>query len=249
MSAVPSPRARVLRWAAWAPGYESREAWEAWAQAPEALPEEGHPDARFLPAMLRRRCTPLSRIVLSATHACLEEGERDAVRTVFASRHGSINESIELLEAVVRGERLSPAKFSHTVHNAQAGLFCIAAGSRQPSSSLAARADTFACGYVEALAHMEREPARPVLYVMGDVPLSPVFAGLVEEPRGAYALALLLAREGEGPELSFAIADEAPAAPRAWPDALEFLRWLLAEEEGLALGRFRWSRPPAAGTA
>ena len=52
------------------------------------------------------------------------------MRTVFASRHGSINESIELIECVARGQPLSPAKFSHTVHNAQAGLFSIAARNR-----------------------------------------------------------------------------------------------------------------------
>jgi hypothetical protein len=238
-----SPRARVLRWSAWAPGRESREDWEAWARAPAPIPAEGHPEARFLPAMLRRRCTPLTRIVLAAAFGCLGEGERGAVRTVFASRHGSINESIELLRAVVARERISPAKFSHTVHNAQAGLYCIAAGNREASSSLAARADTFACGWLEALGHLEREPERPVLYVIGDVALEPTFAGLVEEPPGAYGLALLLGRQGEGQELAIDLEGEAAPGSRPWPDALEFLRWLCREEPApLALGRFRWTR-------
>jgi hypothetical protein len=237
-----SAQARVLRWSAWAPDCETPAAWEAWARAPRPLPAEGHPEARFLPALLRRRCTPLSRIVLTAAFGCVEEAERDAVRTVFASRHGSINESIGLLEGIVRGERISPAKFSHSVHNAQAGLYCIATGNRQASSSLAARSDTFACGYLEALAHLEREPARPVLYVMGDVPLAPTFAAGVQEAPAAYALALLLAREGEGPEVGFGLEGEGASAPRAWPDALEFLRWLVAGEPALAVGRFRWTR-------
>jgi len=237
-----APRARVLRWSAWAPGRETREAWEAWARAPGPLPPEGHPEARFLPAMLRRRCSPLTRIVLTAAFGCLEEAEHEAVRTVFASRHGSVNESIELLGRIVRNERLSPARFSHTVHNAQAGLFCIAAGNRQASSSLAARADTFACGYLEALAHLERDPDRPVLYVMGDGRLAPTFAHLVREPPGAYGVGLLLAREGTGPELAFDLEGRAGTGERPWPDAAEFLRWLLAGEPALALGRFRWTR-------
>jgi len=241
------PSVRVLRWAAWAPGLDSQDDWRGWARTPAAVPAEGHPEARFLPALLRRRCTPLTRIALTAAFDCLEEAERDGVRTVFASRHGSLNESVELLDLIVRGERISPAKFSHTVHNAQAGLFCIATGNRQASSSLAACADTFACGYLEALAHLEREPGRPVLYVMGDVALSPTFAPLVTEPPGAYALALLLAREGTGPELAFDLPGDGPVGTRPWPDALEFLRWLLAEEAALALGRFRWIRvrPPS----
>lgn len=239
----PAPRARVRRWSAWSPGLETRSDWEAWARAPRPLAGDGHPEARFLPAMLRRRCTPLTRIVLTAAFDCLEEAERGAVRTVFASRHGSLNESVDLLTCIVRGERISPAKFSHTVHNAQAGLYCIATGNRRASSSLAARGDTFACGWIEALAHLEREPDRPVLYVMGDVPLVPTFAGLVDEPPGAYALALLLAQDGEGPEVALSIEAEPPAADaRAWPDALEFLRWLLGADPALALGRFRFAR-------
>jgi hypothetical protein len=235
------PRARVLRWSAWAPGRDTAADWEAWAHAPTPLAEDGHPEARFLPPMLRRRCTPLTKIVLTAAYDCLEEAERDAVRTVFASRHGGINESIELLEAIGRGERLSPAKFSHGVHNAQAALFGIATGNRQASSSLAGGADTFSCGWIEASTHLEREPERPVLYVMGDVPVAPVFAGLVDEPPGTYALALLLGAARAGPAIELGATAE-PAPHRGWPDALEFLRWLLAGEPVLALGRFRWTR-------
>jgi hypothetical protein len=236
-------RARVLRWSAWAPGRESREAWEAWCGSPEPLAPEGHPDARFLPAMLRRRCSPLTRIVLTAAFGCLEEGLRSGVRTVFASRHGSVNESIDLLRCIVRGERISPAIFSHTVHNAQAGLYCIATGNRQGSSSVAARADTFGCGYLEALTHLERDPGRPVLYVMGDVGLAPIFSEMVEQPPGSYAVAVLLAREGDGPALDLAFGGSPPVPSRPWPDAAEFLRWLVADEGApLSLGRFRWSR-------
>lgn len=232
----------MRRWSAWAPGLADPAAWAAWAHAPTPLSPEGHPDAAFLPAMLRRRCTPLTRLVLTAAFGALEEGERSDVRTVFATRHGSINESIELLHQVVAGERLSPTKFSHTVHNAQAGLFCIAAGNRRASSSLAARADTFACGWLEALTHLERDPTCPVLLVTSDVPLDPTFAPLVPEPPGAYGLGLLLSRGDDGPGFDFDLAGRSEAGARPWPDAAEFLRFLLAGEERLEIGRYGWSR-------
>jgi len=238
----PATRAHVLRWSAWSPGLEDAPAWERWAAAPAPLATEGHPAAAFLPAMLRRRCTPLTRLVLTAAFGALAEGERPRVRTVFATRHGSINESIELLHQVVAQERLSPTKFSHTVHNAQAGLFCIAAGNRQASSSLAARADTFACGWLEALTFLERDPATPVLLVTSDVPLDATFAALVPEPRGAYGLGLLLARAGDGPGFDLDLDGRGEAGARPWPDAAEFLRSLLAGEARLALGRFGWTR-------
>jgi hypothetical protein len=235
-------RAHVSRWSAWAPGLENREAWQAWAAAPAPLGAEGHPDAAFLPAMLRRRCTPLTRLVLTAAFGALEEAERPAVRTVFATRHGSINESIELLHQVVAGEKLSPTKFSHTVHNAQAGLFCIAAGNRMASSSLAAGADSFAAGWLEALTHLERDPATPVLYVMSDVPLDPTFAVLVDEPPGAYGVGFLLARDGVGPAIELDLAGRTAPGAKPWPDAAEFLRFLLAGEERVELGRYGFSR-------
>ncbi len=239
--------ATVRRWSAWAPGLETRESWRIWAGGPAPIAAEGIPEVRFLPPLLRRRCTPLTKIVLAAAFDCCTDDERSDVRTVFASRHGSINESIELIDAVVRGGTISPTKFSHTVHNAQAGLFSIAAGNRRPSSSLAAQEDTFACGWVEALTHLQREPQRPVLLVMGDVPLAPTFAPLVDEPVASYALALLLAGGGEGTPLCFAPGNESDEArPLRWPEALEFLRWLLSDEKSLTLGaarrRWRWER-------
>jgi len=235
---------RVRRWAAWAPACPDTAAWEAWATNPGPIGTDGHPDARFLPPMLRRRCTPLTRMMLTAAFSCCDEDERAEVRTVFASRHGSINDSIVLLEALVRGERISPAKFSHTVHNAQAGLFSIAAGNRQASSSLSARADTFGSAYLEALTHLDREPDRPVLLVVGDVPLDATFAPLVHEAVAGYALALLLTHHGEGEEIALAVGETtASSAHPPWPDAIEFLRWLLAREAALTLrgGRCAWS--------
>jgi Beta-ketoacyl synthase, N-terminal domain len=230
--------ARVLGFAAWAPGLGDAAAWRAWAAAPVALGREGVPDARFLPAMLRRRCTPLTRIMLRAAFDVCPEPLRAEVRTVFASRHGSINESIELIECVARSQPISPAKFSHTVHNAQAALYSIATGNRRASSSLAAQEETLASGWLEALAHLEREPGRPLLLVQGDVPLAPTFAPLVDEPVASYAVAWLLAAGGEGEPVELALEPAAPgtARPRrAWPEAAELLRWWLAGEPSLAL--------------
>jgi hypothetical protein len=239
--------ANLRAFSAWAPGLETPAAWEAWAKDPAPLAAEGVPDARFLPAMLRRRCTPLTRILLRAAYDACPEAELAEVRTVFASRHGSINESIELIEAVARGLPLSPAKFSHTVHNAQAGLFSIDSGNRRASSSLAAQEDTLGHGWLESLAHLEREPGRPVLLVVGDVPLAPTFAPLVKEPVCSYGAAFLLAREKGGTPISFEVSGlDGPRSDLPWPDAAELVRWWLSGESALEIRgarlRFRWSR-------
>ncbi len=227
----------LTRWSAWAPGIETDDAWQAWARTPVPLAKEGAPDAKFLPAMLRRRCTPLTRTMLAAAWSCLDPAELPNLRSVFASRHGSINESIGLLESVVRREKLSPATFSHTVHNAQAALFSIAAANRAASSSLAAQEDTWAGAWLEALTFLERDPSAPVLVVIGDVPLAETFAPLVDEPAVPYAFACRLASAGDGPGISLSIDEASAALPRPpWPHALEFLRWWLAGESTLAQG-------------
>jgi hypothetical protein len=227
----------LTRWSAWSPGIETNDAWQAWARSPAPLAKEGAPDAKFLPAMLRRRCTPLTRTMLAAAWACLEPDELPSLRSVFASRHGSINESIGLLENVVRKEKLSPATFSHTVHNAQAALFSIAAVNRAASSSLSAQDDTWACAWVEALTFLQRDPAAPVLVVIGDVPLADTFAPLCDEPAVPYAFACRLASEGDGPRVALSIEEARDALPRpAWPHALDFLRWWIAGSGPLAQG-------------
>lgn len=233
----------VQGWSAWAPGQEDAAAWRRWAGAPGALAREGQPEARFLPPMLRRRCGALARIMLAVAFECTPPELRGRVRTVFASRHGNINESIDLLMRLSRGQPLSPTRFSHSVHNAQAGLYGIATENRQASSSIAAQEDTFGCGYLEALTHLAREPGRPVLLVVGDVPLAETFAALVEEPVASYGVALLLVADGPGTRLGFSCGARQGDAPAlAWPDAAEFVRWLLGDSPRLELGggRRRW---------
>jgi len=239
--------ATVRRWSAWSPGLEDAGAWSSWCAAPTELAAEGRPDAHFLPAMLRRRCGPLARIMLTAAFDCCKEAELAEVATVFASRHGNINESIDLLDRLAERKPLSPTKFSHTVHNAQAGLFSIAAANRRASSSIAAQQDSFASGYLEALTLLERDPDRPVLLVVGDVPLAATFAPLVEEPAVSYGLGLLLACNGEGTVLAFGHPPErGEPEPTRWPQAIEFLRWYLSGESSLTLGNTRrpwkWER-------
>ncbi len=237
----------LKKWAAWAPGLEDTRAWLDWCAEPRELGAEGRPEASFLPALLRRRCSPLTRIMLTVAFECCGEEERAQVSSVFASRHGNINESIELLERLAHQLPLSPTRFSHSVHNAQAGLFSIAAGNRRASSSIAAEAETFGCAYLEALTFLERFPECPVLLVMADVPLADAFASLVDEPAASYGLGLLLASHGPGTRLDFGITAGGGAAARArWPDALEFLRWLESREPRLSLGngprRFQWGK-------
>jgi hypothetical protein len=216
--------ASIRRWAAWAPGLRTVDQWDRWCREPGPLAIDGSPPVAFLPPLLRRRCSRLSRMALEVAFQCGSQEQLAEVTTVFASRHGDAVTNVPLLESLARGEALSPTRFSHSVHNAPAGLFSMAAKNRLPSASVAAAQGTFLCGYLEAMLMLRRGQGRPVLFIMADEPLPPPLARFRDEPLGAYALALLLA-PGGGVDFRPAIAGEAAARRREWPDALEFLRW------------------------
>ena len=242
-------RVRLARVAAWAPGLEDEGAWRAWARDPAPVRGGAAPDARFLPPLLRRRCDALARMALHVANECCPAGLRSGIACVFASRHGSFGTTVALLEDLARDAPLSPARFSHSVHNAPAGLFSIWAENRSASLTLAAGDATFAHGLLEAACTLRRG-GRPVLLVHGDEALPDAVLPIADGPEGAFALALLLAAEGPGPELRFAHDPDTVAAAPARPGGLEFLRWWHREERELRLphagGSFALRRAEAA---
>jgi hypothetical protein len=237
---------RIARWEAWSPGITNADAWRAWVREPGALARDGRPDVEFLPPLQRRRCDQLTRMMLEVAQRCCGEHEPAALASVFASRHGPFATMTGLLGDLARGEPLSPAKFSHSVHNTPLGIFSIYTGNRLPSNSVAGGADTFAYGFLEAVGMLRRESGRPVLLVVGDEPVPAELLSLAPESHGAYALALLLE---PGEEVTFALTQvNEDDARRQWPDALEFLRWWLSGDAEFSIRRslrqWTWRRDP-----
>jgi len=241
-------RVGVDRWAAWTHGVGDEAAWRAWSQHPSAPQRGDPPDVSFIPALQRRRCDPLARAMLAVANQCGTPEQLASIPTVFASRHGGLGTTIAMLRDIAESRPVSPTRFSHSVHNTQAGLFSIWAGNRAASVTVSARQESFVQGYVEALCLLHRSDAGRVLYVMGDESIPEELAALHDECAGGYAVALLLTRHGGGPALGLdREPDEGGAAPeRAWPDALEFVRWWLGDEPSLAIHRsgvrWLWSR-------
>jgi len=225
----------VKSWAAWSPGLETPSDWERWASNPCALAGEGNPDVGFIPPMLRRRCSPLTKVMLVSAMAACPEELQSKVPSVFASRHGAIHLAVKIIDTIYAGQTVSPMQFSHSVHNASAAQFSLATGNRSASSSIAAGTNTFVSGLVEAALFLHRYPDSPVLLVIGDEPVPPLFREIVDEVDAVYSLALLLEREGDA---SFAceLGGEGKPLANKWPQAAEFLRWWLSGEKELCLG-------------
>ena len=206
----------------------------SWTPADGAL--AGAPDARFLPPLVRRRCDDVTRAMLHVANECASAEQLAACACVFASRHASLSALVELLEALAAGKPLSPNTFSHSVHNAPAGVFSVWAKNRNACSSIAAGRESFACGLVEALCLLAREPQRDVLLVCGDeYPLAPLTPH-ADAIAPTHAVALLLGTSGQGAPLEIALAaGSGTAEPGRAPDELAFAAWWPTSESELAL--------------
>lgn len=180
----------IERWAAWAPGVETAAEWVEWSAGTRAIAEQpDRPDVGFLPPMLRRRTSLITKAALWAAHQC---GAGDnAWPTVFSSRHGELHRSHGLLSELAQGEPLSPNAFSLSVHNTASGLNSIATGNRAPSTALAAGKDTVAAGMIEAVGRIHAGAER-VLLVHADERMPEFYRPWAEDRPVAFALGLLL---------------------------------------------------------
>jgi hypothetical protein len=176
--------------------------------------------------MLRRRAGTFGQRVIGTALGC--RGAAD--RYVFASRHGELGRTIEILSAVASGETPSPSEFSMSVHHALAGLLSIQTRNREGHTAVAAGVDTFGFGFLESLAVVATEPEASVLLVYHDAPLPQEYAEL--EPEEAPESLVIAVQMGplvpEAPVYAFeqqpaeSCGDEITKQP-----AHDFLRFLL----------------------
>lgn len=188
------------------------------------LPPEPRPDA--LPPNERRRGARTVRWAI----AVAEEAMRDSgipassVASVFASSSGDGETLHQICEALARPEReMSPTRFHNSVHNAPAGYWGIASGSRGTSMTLCGYDASFGLGLLEAAALVQAGEGA-VLLVAYDLPY-PEPLRLVRPILAPLAIAILLsgeARPGALARWEASLSAEAAVADPAqdWPAEL-----------------------------
>jgi hypothetical protein len=157
--------------------------WSSWPATASAAPDIG-----FIEPIVRRRLSTLSKVALKVAHDCVAE---DAVRVVFASRHGELRRTTDILRSISAGEPVSPTAFSLSVLNAMTGVFGIARGDRSAASAISAGAETLGYALLEAHAQYATQPDSPVLLVYADEPADAAYGTIEDEVQGG-ALAILL---------------------------------------------------------
>ena len=198
----------------------------AYVSADAVLP----PPARLPPAE-RRRAGPSIRLAMAVADEAVAHAGVDPQRlaTVFAASGGEGSNCHVLCETLAGPDRqISPTRFTNSVHNAPAGYWHIAVGSRAASTSLSAYDGSFVAGLVEAATQVATS-GEPVLLVALDVPYPEPLHRLRPLPNhGGVALLLAptAAAAGAIARLSIALVEaaHAPAPTRCADAALDALR-------------------------
>lgn len=135
------------------------------------VPEALAPYApNLLPPNERRRATASVRQAFRAGEEAIAGRDASSLATVFTSSDGDLNILHRICSALTTAERVvSPTDFHNSVHNAAAGYWGIATGSRAPSTTLAGFDGSFALGLLEAGTQIVTE-GHAVLLVAFDVP-------------------------------------------------------------------------------
>lgn len=186
-----------------------------------------------LPAAERRRAGAAVKVALCVADAACIAAARDpaGLATVFASSSGDGANCHALCETLAHPpgpERMvSPTRFTNSVHNAAAGYWHIAVGSRQASTSVCAHDHSFGAGLLAALPQLAGLGA-PMLLVSSETPYPEPLNATRPLP-DAMGVALVLGA-GELPagvaHLTARLLPSAPAgeATRCHDAALEDLR-------------------------
>lgn len=210
------------------------EDWRGWL-ADEAVPTPASSHrisaqlGSTLPAILRRRLDAAGR----ATCDILEALDPNAdLPLVHASRHGDTTHTLEMLEALERGEPISPTRFSMSVHNAVLGVHSISRTHRRPMQALGACGDEFDAILHEAKGYLV-EGHRAVVAVLSEAPLPSAYQGYAEHPGTACAVGMRLSLD-----LGRRLMASDPVCA-AHPTPLEVMAWLNGGVPFLD-GRHRW---------
>ena len=186
-----------------------------------------------MPGLLRRRLDRFGRMALHTAWPCAEG--LDSVQYVFASRHGALNRTVELLTALADNDLLSPTLFTLSVNNSVAGLFAIARGDRSAATAMAAGPDTLGLSILEA-ATMIAEGAKRVLVTYTDDLVPSLYRALVSEVgTHPFAISLLLTPAAETSLRCRLGRHAVSSAPEQSPEAA-LIRFLVEEVSQVELG-------------
>lgn len=210
----------IAQWRAWAPDLVHEEDWKNWALRPYCPLGPGPlPDLSFLPAIQRRRLSPMARMVFACAWPLAQDVP--AMPVVFASQHGETSRTYGLMRDLAQGEALSPTAFGLSVHNAIAGLWSIIRREPTESVALSVANDGLEHAFIEASTLLAQGHENILVIVTEEKPPEQ-YAPWIDEVPFSYATAF---RVTAGQDWAIAPA-QADGQNAVWPNALNLVRHL-----------------------
>ncbi|NRB38722.1 MAG: beta-ketoacyl synthase chain length factor [Pseudomonadales bacterium] len=146
-----TPTFNVESWAAWTQGVQTPEQWQALLNKGYNLPKHDaaiKADVSFLPAMQRRRLSPLARAALNVANQCMFE--QAACPSIFCSVYGETQRTYNIVKTIAEAEDVSPMAFSLSVHNAISGQFGILFNNTETTTALSPADNSYLSAFAEA---------------------------------------------------------------------------------------------------
>ena len=191
----------ISNWSAWAPGLNSHQDWSLFLNGSLPLIENETPDVSFLPAMFRRKLSPLTRMVFCTFNKLKDKEKFKNIPLIFASRHGELDLSISLINSGLDSMTCSPAKFSISVHNSPVGLLSIQDKNTGPSTAISSGKRTLEMGLIEAISTMDT--FNNALLIYADLPLSEEYEEYVDEKAFPVCIVMHLKKQLTSTDISF----------------------------------------------
>ncbi len=247
-------RISLEQYCGWAPGINDgsdwqrilTDDWQADGQVDGKVDGKVSLDLSFIPAMQRRRLSPLARAVFHVARSCTA-GITDYA-SVFSSVDAEIKRTKGILQDIADGELLSPAAFSLSVHNAVAGQLSITEGNHALSITVAAGNEGIGSAFVEACGLLMEEQAERVLVVCFEEGLPEPYSQFADSPPAVLAAAFLLSKSPDALQLNVErTVKDSSIQDRAvnngllktlpfWRQICELLSFLHANDATLTLG-------------
>ncbi len=222
----------IKDWSVWIPGLESESDLTLWANGEKTIDDDGSaPKVALVPPAMRRRLGRLGKISLNVAGELIERN--GYMPSIFCSRHGEIQTTIQMLKDLIWNNDISPTKFSLSVHNAISGIFTIANKDDLSTTAItAAQQDLINCFY-EAYGQLKTGECSQVLCVIYDEPIPEEYQRYCPLPPYSYAVGFVFSLE-DGIKCSFSqpqACDETDNKADTGVLALEFIKSIFLKKD------------------
>src|SRR5690554_705627 len=228
----------VSDWCAWAPGLASADTWLHYFHAPYTLGDDTA-DVTFLPAMQRRRLSPLARAAFYTSYHCVKD--KAPCPAIYCSSYGEYQRAEVILRDIAQDNGVSPTAFGLSVHNAIAGQASIYFDNKEPMLAIAPAAHDYLSAFVDALGFLA-EGKSSVLLVIYEEKAPEFFSPYCLSTDFPCALALRVCLPKAGDKVwSLDFLEDSHNSDEEMPQLLQLIRFFVQSNAELKLGHWQLS--------